>query len=79
MASLWLLYAFLMGSLALVLVFALVNMARWEEDRAARDERILALSCRPLSDLDPRWETIRSRNTVRTLAATPKRGTRMAA
>jgi len=75
----WLAGALLLGGLAAMLVFALMDMAQKEEDRAARLEKAVELQLLGLPGLDPHWGANRSRKPPRSRVSEAEPGGRMAA
>ncbi len=79
MSTWWLLYALILIGFAGILVFALMDMAQKEEERAARAEKTVELQLVRLPELDSHWGTNCSRKSTGKLGLEPKRGVRLAA
>ncbi len=79
MSTWWLLYALILIGFAGILLFALMDMAQKEEDRAAKLEKRVESQLLGLPELHSHWGTNRSRKPTGKLGREPKRGARLAA
>ncbi len=79
MSTWWLLYALILIGFAGILLFALMDMAQKEEDRAAKLEKRVESQLLGLPKLHSHWGINRSRKPTGKLSLEPKRGARLAA